>query len=270
MVTNSRLVTIHPDSEKLKSDIGRIRTEISMLVLERDELLYVECRNLETAYMLAIGGLEYKAYEIECAILRMKRQVELLQAHINRQKKIDLPKIEETLNREFAEYQAKMNEQIEKMNAALEYGRGKKLTDEETRELKKLYLSIVRKLHPDLNPDSGKARIQLFQNAVEAYKRGDLDGLRAIGVMVAAPDSPAGEPDGLSKLAGEKERLSQLLQTVKDRIAKIKIEYPYTVKSLVRNPEKVKARQAEIDENIARLNDTLAGYAAKVTEMTRL
>lgn len=36
-----------------------------MLVLEQDELQYVECRNIEMMYMLTIGNLEYKAYKIE-------------------------------------------------------------------------------------------------------------------------------------------------------------------------------------------------------------
>lgn len=36
-----------------------------MLEHERDELLLVECRNTETAYMFPIGVLEYKACEVE-------------------------------------------------------------------------------------------------------------------------------------------------------------------------------------------------------------
>ena len=47
----------YPDYEKLKAEVEKLRTELSMLVLERDELLLVQCRNIETAYMLNIGGL---------------------------------------------------------------------------------------------------------------------------------------------------------------------------------------------------------------------
>ena len=55
-------ILIAQDFESLKSEVERLRTELSMLVLERDELLFVECKNIETVYMLAIGVLEYKAY----------------------------------------------------------------------------------------------------------------------------------------------------------------------------------------------------------------
>lgn len=78
------------------------------------------CKNIETNYMLKLGGLEYKAYEAQCEALRLKRKPELIQARKNRQEKIILSMIDAILDAEFAEYQAKLNEQIEKVNDALE------------------------------------------------------------------------------------------------------------------------------------------------------
>ena len=88
--TDDSVIMLSQDFERLKSEVEKLRTELSMLVLERDELLLVECKNIETAYMLSIGALEYKAYEIECAVLRMKRKAELIQAKKNRQEKVVL------------------------------------------------------------------------------------------------------------------------------------------------------------------------------------
>ena len=262
-------IILLPDYEKLKADVEKLRTELSMLVLERDELLLVECRNIEMAYMLAIGGLEYKAYEIECAILRLKRKAELIQAKKNRQEKIVLSKIEEVLDFEFVEYKAKLNEQVEKMNAALDRSNGEFLTDEENRELKRLYRVIVKALHPDLHPNLSDAKIMLFHNAVAAYENGDLNGLRIISAMVTEPALPEDQLDGLPLLIKEKERLFGLLQVTKDKIAEIKSEYPYIMKSLVQSPEKVEARKVELEENITQLNEMLDVYSAKITEMLR-
>lgn len=257
------------DFERLKSEVEKLRTELSMLVLERDELLLVESKNIETAYMLSIGALEYKAFEIECAVLRMKRKAELIQAKKNRQEKVVLSKIEKLLDIVFAEYQAKLNERIEKMNAAIERSHGRLLSDEETRELKSLYRAVVKALHPDLHPDLSAAKMQLFQNAVAAYGNGDLDGLRIIAAMVAEPAPFYDGPDATAQLTKEKERLSTLLRKVKDRIAEIKSEYPYTMKPIVKSPEKTEARKAELQEYIARLRETLAAYTAKIDEMLR-
>lgn len=93
-----KVIILHPDIENLKADVDRLRVELSMLVLEHDELLYQEGRNIEMEYMLSVGALEYKAYEIECTILRLKRKTELIQAKKNRQEKINLANIEETLD----------------------------------------------------------------------------------------------------------------------------------------------------------------------------
>ena len=262
-------ILIAQDFESLKSEVERLRTELSMLVLERDELLFVECKNIETVYMLAIGVLEYKAYEIECAVLRLKRKAEMIQAKRNRQEPVVLSKIEELLDIAFAEYQAKLNERIEKMNAAIERSRGAFLSDEEARELKSLYRAVVKAIHPDLHPDSSDAKMQLFQNAVAAYGNGDLDGLRIIAAMLGEPVSVRDGPDSTAQLTKEKERLSGLLQKVKDRIAEIKSEYPYTMKLIVRSPEKTEARKTELQEYIGRLNETLAAYTAKIEEMLR-
>ena len=267
--TEAPVIILSQDFERLKSEVEKLRTELSMLVLERDELLLVECKNIETAYMLSIGVLEYKAFEIECAVLRMKRKLELIQAKKNRQEKVVLSKIEELLDIAFAEYQAKLNEQIEKMNAAIERSRGRLLSNEETRELKSLYRAVVKALHPDLHPDLGDAKMRLFHNALVAYGNGDLDGLRIIAAMVAEPASLYDGPDATTQFTKEKERLSTLLRKVKDRIAEIKTEYPYTMKPVVQSPEKTEARKAELQEYIARLRETLAAYTGKIDEMLR-
>lgn len=60
-VSSSSNVIVFPDFEKLKSEVEKMRTELSMLLLERDELQFVICKNIETEYMLKLGSIEYKA-----------------------------------------------------------------------------------------------------------------------------------------------------------------------------------------------------------------
>ena len=113
-------IIVFPEFDKVKSEVEMLRTELSMLVLERDELRFVECKNIEMAYMLELGGLEYKAYEAQCTYLRLKRKVDLIQARKNRQEPVDLAAIDSALDIEFAEFQEKLNEQIDKMNEAID------------------------------------------------------------------------------------------------------------------------------------------------------
>lgn len=258
-----------PDYEKLQTEVEKLRTELSMLVLERDELVFVECKNIEMVYMLNIGGLEYKAFELNCAVLRIKRKIELIQAKKNRQEKVVLSAIEKILDVEFVEYQVKLDEQIGKMNSALSRSKGKLLSVEESKELKKLYRGIVKALHPDLNPDISEEKIKLFLNAVEAYKNSDLTGLRIISEMITEHVFIEENKDALVILVKEKERLADLIKGIKEDIIKIKSEYPYTMKSLIKDPDKIKEKKEELEGNIEEWNKVLALYKSKLEDIMR-
>ena len=262
-------VILFPEFVTLKQDVEKLRTEISMLLLERDELRLVICKNIETAYMLALGSLEYKAFELQCKVLRLRRKIDLIQAKKNRQEKIVLSAIEETLDEEFAEYQRQLDEQINKMNKALEHSKGTPLTEEETKEIKKIYRNIVKALHPDLHPEVTPAQVQLFQNAVEAYEHGDLNSLRIISTMVAEPIIVEPSESALTVLAREKERLSKTLELIREQIAEIKSEFPYTMRELVESPEKIAEKKEEIEETLAELKEAYDFYSARLKEMLR-
>lgn len=265
---NSKII-LFPEFVALKTEVEKLRTEISMLLLEQDELLLVECKNIEMAYMLTLGHLEYKVYELQCVILRLKRKSELIQAKKNRQEKIVLTIIEQILDSEFAQYQAQLDEQINKMNAALKRNQGDVLSEADTKELKKRYRSIMKVLHPDLRPDITEAEIALFHRAVSAYENGDLNSLRIIDSMVANPVSTDHKENNSTTLLKEKERLTNLLQVVKEQIATIKNEYPYTMKSLVQDDEQIAEKKMELEEMISQLKETLKLYQARIEKMLR-
>ncbi len=260
---------LFPEYEELNKELEKLRIELSMLVLERDELLIVECKNIEMAYMLLLGSLEYKVYQAQCTFLRLKRKIELIQAKINRQEKIILSQIENTLDEEFVEYQEKLNAQMEKMNDAIKYSQSEFLSEADTRELKKLYRKIVKILHPDLNPNLSSAELRLFENAVEAYANGDLVSLRIIDEIVSEPTVTDTKGDAITSMMKEKERLLQLLQKMQESILNIKSEYPYTMKELVHDQNQIKVRKVELNDILKHYEEATAMYAEKIKIMLR-
>ena len=246
-----------------------MRTELSMLLLERDELQFVICKNIETEYMLNLGSIEYKAYEAQCAALRLKRKIELIQAKKNRQEKVIISAIEEALDNEFAEYQKQLDEQINKMNDALKRSKADVLADEENKELKKLYRKIVKALHPDINPDASEAQVQLFDNAVSAYKSGDLGTLRIIGEMVGNNPLPEQHKDAMTQLVEERERLQGLLKSIRESIDNIKSEYPYTMKDILEDTEKTEQKKQELESILEQYNELISIYKKRIEEMLR-
>ena len=268
-VSLSGNVIVFPDFEKLKSEVEKMRTELSMLLLERDELQFVICKNIETEYMLKLGSIEYRAYEAQCLSLRLKRKIELIQAKKNRQEKVIISAIEETLDTEFAEYQKQLDEQINKMNDALKRSKAEVLTDEENKELKKLYRKIVKALHPDINPDVSETQVNLFDNAVQAYKKGDLNTLRIIGEMVGNSPLPEQHKDALTQLIEERERLQNLLKSIRDSIEQIKSKYPYTMKEIIEDEEQTEQKKKELENILSQYNELISIYKAKIEEMSR-
>lgn len=87
-------IIVSPEYLKLLEEIKQLKEDLASLYEERDELIYHICKNIETEYMSKIGVLEYKLYEFQCKILRIKRKIELYQQKINRQEKIDDSEIE--------------------------------------------------------------------------------------------------------------------------------------------------------------------------------
>lgn len=268
-VSSSSNVIVFPDFEKLKSEVEKKCTELSMLLLERDELQFVICKNIETEYMLKLGSIEYKAYEAQCAALRLKRKIDLIQAKKNRQEKIIISAIEETLDEEFAEYQKQLDEQIDKVNAAIKRSKAEVLSDEENKELKKLYRKIAKALHPDINPDVSEAQVQLFDNAVSAYKSGDLGTLRIISEMVGNNPLPEQHKDAMTQLVEERERLEGLLESIRESIENIKSEYPYTMKDILEDTKKTEQKKQELESVIEQYNELISIYKAKIEEMLR-
>lgn len=262
-------VILFAEYEELKNETAKLRTEISMLVVEKDELVFVKCKNIEMTYMLALGSLEYQAFQLECNVLRLKRKTELIQAKLNRQEKADIEEIEERLQMEFAEYQRMLDEKIDSMNAALEWSRAAVLSEEETKELKKLYRQIVKALHPDLHKTQSEAEKRLLFNAMLAYESGDLHGMRIIWEMIGGAVREDDEISGLEQMKNEKKRLRDILNVLKERIAEIKTKYPYTLKEYIKDEETIEKHRLKLTQRISELQEAVEVYQNKIEEMLR-
>ena len=260
-------IILNLEYENLKNELLKKRTELSMLVLQRDELKYVICKNIETKNMLELGNLEYRLYQSECIIMRLKRKVELIQMRINRQEKIDVSAIDKLLDEQFREYQQKLEEKIKKMNEAIERNNGEVLTEQQVKELKKLYRAIVKALHPDLNPNVTKQQIKLFQNAVTAYKNGDLQTLRIINEMISNNHSEDDNTDNIEKMRNELIRLDRMISSINGDVEKIKSEYPYTMKDILFDKEQLNQKKQELKDNIDQCDELVSFYKTKIQNL---
>lgn len=102
-------INMNSEYYKLTEEVKQLKEDIASLYEEKDELVYHICKNIEAEYMSKVGILEYKLYEFNCKILRLKRKIELYQQKINMQELPDENEIENKLDKEFSQYEKKLN-----------------------------------------------------------------------------------------------------------------------------------------------------------------
>lgn len=245
MYDEDKLILL-PQYDTLRAEVQQLREEISAAILEQDDLLLQQCKNIEAAYLLRFGALEYAVYNAECQCLRYKRKLELVIMKRNRQEKIDIQALERVLDREFREYQGHLDEMIQNMNKALDRSRAKKLSDTDAATLKSMYRKIVKALHPDLHPDISEAKVGLFFRAVAAYEDGNLEVMQAIFELLQN-ENPLEKENSLSSYMKEKEQLSKKLAEIRSKTAEIQMTYPYTLKEFLDDEAKAIQRTEELE-----------------------
>jgi TolA-binding protein len=247
-------IIINPEFYDLASSVQKLETELADLVFERDMLIYHVCPNIKTEYILKIGKLEYAVFECQCKILRAKRKMEIIQAQLNREQPYNIVEIDKQLDKEYREYTEKLLEKHKEIEEARLKNdtRGRLLTDEESTELKKLYTYIVKQLHPDINPNTTEEQHAQFNDAVNAYKNGDLSELKIIFLLLDKI-TVADNARPMEKLETRKESLLKETTYITEQIQKIKEAFPYCIKELLQNKDDLQNKITEFSNLLTEL-----------------
>lgn len=245
-------------NDKYDDELDKLRVSVSMLLLERDNLLFHECKNIEAEYVLKFGKLEYKVYEAECEYRRLKRKLELIITFRNHNEPIDLDTIDEQLEKELEEFYKILNVKLEEIEDAKIRQGLPRLSVEEDKELKSLYRKLIKKLHPDMNPNVTEYEKELFNKVVECYENGNLLELQMIEISLE--DKSITVENSLE----EKQRLTKLVDRLTSQIQEIKSTYPYILKETLVNKEKTIERYKELNEMFDRYSYEIQIYTEEI------
>ncbi len=138
-------------------------------------------------------------------------------------------------------------------------------------KVKSLYRKIIKRLHPDVNPNQTEHEKELFLRARTAYENGDLKTLQAIWDELEGMKNP-GEtfrdtPEDLAKLRKLREKLRALAGGLLREINAIRGAFPYTMKELLENEELLRERRASLEEQLAGIREADAALAALIEEI---
>jgi hypothetical protein len=247
----------HPEVQRLVEEIALLREELAHLLTEEHDLVHTVKLNLFALYQKKIGAWELRGLHAQVAMARARRRLELVQAAINQGRKPDLEEIDALLELEFLAWLQKLKEAAERLEEA-EHRLAHLLPSAEDRELKKLYYSLVKKLHPDLNPELTEDQRRLWLRVQTAYEDADVGELRALDLLAAKVGAVPPAPPSLDVLRRNQEILSGQIGTMLERIEKVESQPPFTLRSQLADDAWLAERRQEIETQITRLDEQRA------------
>lgn len=260
-------VGFSPEFEGAKQKLEALRKDYASLLAEYDDLTGTVRRNLEAEYMLQIGRRENEIFALQIQAQQLKREISLYQAAKNRRETISEAAVREIIAREFAEYKAKLDELEKKLREAEELHLCPKLSPAESKAVKDLYHDLVKKLHPDLNPDLPEAVKQLWPRIVAAYKGNDWLELNILSDMVEGllkrEKIEARLPDRAEEIREEQERIARKIAELQGRMERLRREPPFVYEKLLADVDAVREKREE-------LNELRENFEKHVEELTHL
>lgn len=249
-----------PELKLLQIQFDILRKEFSELLERKNEMLTYDEPFLTALYLNAIGQRLHQKYCLGVEIKILYRRIQLMQAYINQNVYPDKKLIEQKLEKQFSEFQQKIVAEAERLAMAKKF-----MTDTTflpphiVKKIKEVYITIVKRLHPDINPEITEKEKDLLLQAQAAYELSNLDALNAILVSLDFnTPAPATDPAGLKERV---EKLKEQTEKLKKLITELNAKFPFSYRDKLAEEEWIKAEQQSLDNDIASLSTEKNKYS---------
>ncbi|MCK9536456.1 MAG: hypothetical protein M0R05_02510 [Bacilli bacterium] len=234
-----------------KQELENVKDYFTEIYKEYEDLLK-ESKHIYRKYCFLFGEAYYQRYQSYLLCLRLKRKLELYQTYINRQEEINYQEAEAILDKEMFEHFDKLREiLIDYVDASL-YFRSKRLSGEETKELKRIYYKIAKRIHPDITGEFTEAQKDLWEKTLNAYQHNDLEVMRECEFLLENLVDVGRSPSTLDAMKAEINRFYKEIEGYKLKSQKIINSFPYNQSSLLFDEDYIENELNKLTaENIA-------------------
>lgn len=251
--------------------IEEYQTEKRLLaeaLVEKDHMKTYEFFSLKNEFVLKLGEPRYELHKLEITIARAKLKLDMMQTCIKYKIPIDTENIDRQLEKEFEKHDSvlkNMKKEIENVH---------NLSDEDDlkirnmQELKELYLSIAKYIHPELVDTSDKNIKRMWRATKKAYENGDIEKLRKLQKKVLCEYKDIVQNENLHEIDIENTVLSMKSKRklVLSEIEKLKKQFPFTEAKLLEDEAAVLKFKKEIDVDIKIAHEVLDKLEKQILE----
>jgi hypothetical protein len=235
---------------------------------EKNQLLFHEKPHLESLYLSLVGKHKIELLEIQTTDFFLKRKLEYIQSSLNKNEIMNIEVIEILLEKEMVEHKNRIDTETKKYENAIRFMQLPPLSDEEAIELRSLYYKLVKRLHPDLNPDFSEEEKILWNNLCEAYQMSDLKKMQLLDLMSANKSTDQLlQQSNLDILKEQIEIVSKYITRMMKEIAIIKTNFPFTIRENLDNAEWIQSENNNTLNAISVEMDQKAAYEKMIASL---
>lgn len=255
------------ENEELTLRLEYLHLEFTDLFTRHKDMVENESVILTSLYLEKLGRFQLELLEKQTEAARLKMKMNLIQAAINRNEQPDLEAIANKINKRLQNYYAEIAAQADSLDAAKNV-LCHLVSEADARKMKEIFRVLCKRQHPDLNPHQTEDEKDLFIKVKAAY---DLQKLNDLQNILLYLDDSGKEKLALIPGDEKKERIKYLednIATSKDKIAHLKLSFPFSVEEWIFNEDHIMKKQEDLRNQIKTYEEEIGKYLNRITIMT--
>lgn len=234
------------------AQVDAAREKLAELLFEIDDITLQVNPAILCDYQVKIGVYQNELLKAQIAARRAKRKLALAQSLHNRQEVVQDDALEHQLDFEFAEWQAKLSEQMDEVMRAFEQRAASvALVGADAKELKRLHRLIIKRLHPDVNVGDEEESTHFLLIAQAAYEKGDVALLKSVEVATRHLGHKKAFSHTADELQAELMILATQIEAAQKQLDVLKNSYPYLLREKLASAKWVTETVQELKQQIA-------------------
>lgn len=250
------MLDLTTETKILKAQAEMLRKEYAELYEQRNYMLQYEEAKLSSLYLALIGQESFQLFCLNGEYAQLLQRIKLAQAYFNRNELPNWESIEKQVHEAFMDYQHKVEQEAARLSEAKEFFKSNFLSTEDVLQVKNVYKLLVKKLHPDLNPNQTEEDAELFLKTQAAYSLSDLTALNEILLYLNGTIGTA--PEVADDISAFVQKLTTMIGDIKQKIEKLNQTFPYSFREKLYDDEWVAAEQSKLKKQIEELKTEFA------------